>query len=132
MVKKQKKAEKKAVTPSKPSTTTKAKKKTGNASLGSSQAEENNPLGKKFTCYSCSVKFYDLHKPEKICPKCGADQNSRPAQKVRSSKLSGKYNDYDIVEEEVVTEEEEGIFDPESEEEADIGLEEAIIDEEEN
>jgi uncharacterized protein (TIGR02300 family) len=132
MVKKQKKAEKKAVTPSKPSTTTKTKKKTGASSLGSfTQVKENNPLGKKYTCYSCSVKFYDLNKPEKICPKCGADQNSKPAQKIRSSKLSGKYNDYDIVEEDVATEEEEGIFDPESEEE-DIGLEDAIIDEEEN
>jgi uncharacterized protein (TIGR02300 family) len=31
-------------------------------------------LGKKFTCYSCHTKFYDLNKPEPLCPKCGADQ----------------------------------------------------------
>ena len=31
-------------------------------------------LGKKYTCYSCHTKFYDLGKPEPICPKCGADQ----------------------------------------------------------
>jgi hypothetical protein len=31
-------------------------------------------LGKKFTCYSCHTKFYDLGKPEPLCPKCGADQ----------------------------------------------------------
>lgn len=31
-------------------------------------------LGKKYTCYSCHTKFYDLGKPTPICPKCGADQ----------------------------------------------------------
>jgi hypothetical protein len=31
-------------------------------------------LGKKFTCYSCHTKFYDLGKPDPLCPKCGADQ----------------------------------------------------------
>ena len=31
-------------------------------------------LGKKFECYSCGTKFYNLGKPEAICPKCGANQ----------------------------------------------------------
>jgi hypothetical protein len=31
-------------------------------------------LGKKYTCYSCHTKFYDLGKPMPLCPKCGADQ----------------------------------------------------------
>ncbi len=31
-------------------------------------------LGKKYTCYSCHTKFYDLGKAEPKCPKCGADQ----------------------------------------------------------
>jgi uncharacterized protein (TIGR02300 family) len=31
-------------------------------------------LGKKYTCYSCHTKFYDLGKPQPVCPKCGADQ----------------------------------------------------------
>ena len=31
-------------------------------------------LGKKYTCYSCHTKFYDLGKPIPTCPKCGADQ----------------------------------------------------------
>ncbi|HJW92951.1 MAG TPA: FYDLN acid domain-containing protein [Thermoanaerobaculia bacterium] len=31
-------------------------------------------LGKKYNCYSCHTKFYDLGKPAPICPKCGADQ----------------------------------------------------------
>ncbi len=31
-------------------------------------------LGKKYNCYSCHTKFYDLGKPLPLCPKCGADQ----------------------------------------------------------
>ena len=37
-------------------------------------------LGKKITCFSCSVKFYDFSKPEAICPKCGANQKEAPAK----------------------------------------------------
>lgn len=36
-------------------------------------------LGTKYTCFKCGVKFYDLKKPEPICPKCGADQRESPA-----------------------------------------------------
>jgi len=31
-------------------------------------------LGKKFECFSCRAMFYDLGKPEAVCPKCGANQ----------------------------------------------------------
>jgi len=31
-------------------------------------------LGTKHECYNCVTKFYDLGKPESICPKCGANQ----------------------------------------------------------
>ncbi len=31
-------------------------------------------LGKKFECFRCGTKFYNLGKPEAICPKCGANQ----------------------------------------------------------
>jgi hypothetical protein len=30
--------------------------------------------GRKYTCYSCHTKFFDLGKPVPVCPKCGADQ----------------------------------------------------------
>ena len=33
-------------------------------------------LGKKFSCYSCGTKFYNLGKPEAVCPKCGANQKN--------------------------------------------------------
>ncbi len=38
-------------------------------------------LGTKHTCYKCGTKFYDMKKPEPICPKCGADQRQSPASK---------------------------------------------------
>ena len=31
-------------------------------------------LGQKYTCYSCHTKFYDMGKPEPLCPGCGANQ----------------------------------------------------------
>ena len=37
-----------------------------------------SPLGTKYTCFQCGAKFYDLNRPEPICPKCGADQRDRP------------------------------------------------------
>jgi uncharacterized protein (TIGR02300 family) len=39
-------------------------------------------LGKKFTCYNCGTKFYNLAKPEAICPKCGANQKNAKANDV--------------------------------------------------
>jgi uncharacterized protein (TIGR02300 family) len=32
-------------------------------------------LGNKYVCYQCGCKFYDLGRPQPLCPKCGADQN---------------------------------------------------------
>jgi len=39
-------------------------------------------LGKKWTCFACGTKFYDLSKPEAICPKpeCRANQKDAPAK----------------------------------------------------
>lgn len=34
--------------------------------------------GKKFICFKCGTKFYDLHRDLAICPSCGADQAERP------------------------------------------------------
>jgi hypothetical protein len=33
-------------------------------------------LGKKFDCFNCHTKFYNLGKPDAICPKCGANQKN--------------------------------------------------------
>lgn len=38
-------------------------------------------LGAKYVCFKCSTKFYDMKKPDPVCPKCGADQRASPALK---------------------------------------------------
>jgi hypothetical protein len=38
-------------------------------------------LGTKYTCFKCGTKFYDMKKPEPLCPKCGSDQRESPALK---------------------------------------------------
>ena len=43
-------------------------------------------LGTRFTCFKCQTKFYDLKKPDPICPKCGADQRESPANKRAESR----------------------------------------------
>jgi len=45
-------------------------------------------LGKKYTCYSCHTKFYDLGKPIPKCPKCGADQRDAEEAPVVTSSRS--------------------------------------------
>jgi uncharacterized protein (TIGR02300 family) len=49
-------------------------------------------LGTKHVCFKCSTKFYDLKKPEALCPKCGADQKlspaNRPAPEPRKGRLA--------------------------------------------
>ena len=50
-------------------------------SVGRSAAAGGDPkarLGAKHLCFKCGAKFYDLNKPEPICPKCGTDQRNRP------------------------------------------------------
>ena len=37
-------------------------------------------LGNKFECFSCGAKFYDLGKPDPVCPKCGANQKDARKQ----------------------------------------------------
>jgi hypothetical protein len=35
-------------------------------------------LGIRYTCFQCAAKFYDLNRPEPMCPSCGADQREDP------------------------------------------------------
>lgn len=35
-------------------------------------------LGVRWTCWSCEAVFYDLNKPEAVCPKCHTDQKIQP------------------------------------------------------
>ncbi|MBM4380826.1 MAG: TIGR02300 family protein [Deltaproteobacteria bacterium] len=45
-------------------------------------------LGNKHTCFRCSAKFYDLKRPDPVCPKCGANQKESPANKPAESRRS--------------------------------------------
>ncbi|MDY7228520.1 TIGR02300 family protein [Hyalangium rubrum] len=47
-------------------------------------------LGSKYVCFKCSTKFYDLKKPDPVCPKCGADQRESPALKPASEGRRGR------------------------------------------
>jgi hypothetical protein len=46
-------------------------------------------LGTRYSCFQCGTKFYDLNRPEPLCPECGADQRTAPARDIRAL-LSGK------------------------------------------
>ncbi len=124
---KEKKEKKPSLPASSASSTTKAKKTLKPSKEVSTPAskEPENPLGKKFSCVSCSTKFYDMNKPQKICPKCGQDQSLKVPQKVKGGKAN-KFSEYDILEDDPV-----GIIDPEIGIDSEIDLEdEPIIDEE--
>jgi uncharacterized protein (TIGR02300 family) len=43
-------------------------------------AEKKPGLGAKWACFSCGAKFYDLNRPDPICPKCNTDQREQPAK----------------------------------------------------
>ena len=45
---------------------------------------DKEKLGQRYTCFECGVKFYDLNRPEPLCPDCNADQRIAPATDVRS------------------------------------------------
>jgi uncharacterized protein (TIGR02300 family) len=47
-------------------------------------------LGNKFVCFKCATKFYDLKKPDPVCPKCGTDQRDSPALKAPSEPRRGR------------------------------------------
>ena len=38
----------------------------------------------KHTCFECGAKFYDLFRPEPLCPKCGTDQREAPKVSARA------------------------------------------------
>lgn len=52
-------------------------------------AEKKARLGQRWVCFSCSSRFYDLNKPEPVCPKCGADQRQSPALEAKKKPRRG-------------------------------------------
>ena len=70
-------------------------------------------LGKKYNCYSCHTKFYDLGKPVPLCPKCGADQRdaddapATPTPRSRARVVEEPIDEPEFGPEEAATEDEE-------------------------
>ena len=72
-------------------------------------AKKKAKLGTRWTCYSCLGAFYDLNKPEPICPRCNADQRDtpkvepvKPKRKRKAAKKKPTINKKLAEEEEVV------------------------------
>ncbi|HXI12080.1 MAG TPA: FYDLN acid domain-containing protein [Thermoanaerobaculia bacterium] len=77
-------------------------------------------LGRKYTCYSCHTKFYDLGKPVPLCPRCNADQRNAEEAPVITSHRSRRIVEAPVEEPEFASESEN---DSESEE-----TEEVVVD----
>ncbi len=50
--------------------------------------QDKSKLGKRYTCFECSLKFYDLNRPDPLCPKCGIDQRTDPNPDPRDAILA--------------------------------------------
>jgi hypothetical protein len=89
-------------------------------------------LGRKYTCYSCHTKFYDLGKPVPLCPKCGSDQRDADEAPVYTAPRGRRVVEEPVEEEELVTpaaepaegDEEEGFVAPADDREEDVEEEE--------
>ena len=67
-------------------------------------------LGNKYECFSCGAKFYDLGKPEPVCPKCGANQKDARKQEAASEQAAKRRRREEVVRAPV--EEEEDLMPP--------------------
>ena len=76
-------------------------------------------LGTKHVCFKCSTKFYDLKKPEPICPKCGSDQRESPANKPSESRRGRLAAVPKVIEPVAAEEDAEAEVDEEADEELD-------------
>jgi uncharacterized protein (TIGR02300 family) len=47
-------------------------------------------LGTKYDCFNCGTKFYDLGKPEPVCPKCGANQKDAVTSESQAASQSSR------------------------------------------
>jgi uncharacterized protein (TIGR02300 family) len=43
-------------------------------------------LGTRYKCYKCGTKFYDLGRPQPLCPSCGEDHNNDEAKGMHKRK----------------------------------------------
>lgn len=90
--------------------------------------QDKSKLGKRYQCFQCGLKFYDLNRPDPLCPKCGADQRDNPNPDPREAilarfkgKAGAKTN----------RPEDEAVDEEEADEDLDLSEEEELDDDEE-
>lgn len=88
--------------------------------------QDKSKLGSRYQCFQCGQKFYDLNRPEPLCPKCGADQRENPNPDPREAILS-RFKGKGVAAKGRLDEP----FEEEEESEEDVELDEEDIDEEE-
>jgi len=92
-------------------------------------ADAHPKLGVKHTCFACEAKFYDLFRPEPLCPKCGTDQREAPkvapAPKRAVKRKRGRKQAMAPL---LDDDEEEAVFDQDNRNDFNIGTSEAAFD----
>lgn len=58
----------------------------------------SSKYGRRWVCFSCGCKFYDLKKQVPLCPKCGSDQSKAPKKDTRFT-APPVPEDYDVPDE---------------------------------
>lgn len=51
--------------------------------------DRSQRLGNKHLCYSCGARFYDMNRPEPVCPRCEANQLEKPKEVVEKPAPAG-------------------------------------------
>lgn len=54
-------------------------------------------LGNKYECFNCGAKFYDLGKPDPLCPKCGANQRDARKQEAANEQAAKRRKKDEVV-----------------------------------
>ena len=102
---------------------------------------ENNArklkLGQRWVCYECEARFYDLNRPEPLCPKCKADQRKSPVFEKKPKRRRGKKvvgeapsPPLEVVEEPVAAADEADAVDSEFDREPDLDDEDTALEDE--
>jgi hypothetical protein len=91
---------------------------------------DKEKLGKRYACFQCGTKFYDLNRPEPLCPECSADQREAPVRDIKAL-LAGRRNRPEDVEEAEADEELDEDFLDDEDDDLDDDEEEGGFDEDE-
>lgn len=90
--------------------------------------QDKSQLGKRYQCFQCELKFYDLNRPDPLCPKCGADQRDNPNPDPREAILARFKGKAGV---KPTRPEDEAVEEEEIDEDLDLSEEEELDDDEE-